>query len=90
MQLSKGLVRRTVAIGALSFTGCMAGAGDPEVSESGLLATVDRVALLADRGVAKVQNAVLPGSITNDRNVRFGSIGSDIFRAHGDRGTPSG
>lgn len=47
---------------------------------------VARTATLADVRLAEFQNALLPGSITNDRGIRFGSLGSDIFRRHGDPG----
>ena len=43
-----------------------------------------RSAELADTGLSAFQNAILPGTIDNDRLIRFGGIGSDIFRARGD------
>jgi hypothetical protein len=43
-----------------------------------------RSAELADIGLSAFQNAILPGTIDNDRLIRFGGIGSDIFRARGD------
>jgi hypothetical protein len=49
-------------------------------------AQIARVATLADQGLAAFQDALLPGTVTNDRGVRMGSLGSDLFRAHGDRG----
>ena len=43
-----------------------------------------RSAELADIGLAAFQNVILPGTVANDRSIRFGGIGSDIFRARGD------
>jgi hypothetical protein len=43
-----------------------------------------RSAELADTGLSAFQNVILPGTIDNDRLIRFGGIGSDIFRARGD------
>ena len=73
---------------ALSFTACAESPDETDATTArGLtgVAAVDRVATLADRRLAGVQNALIPGSISNDRGIRFGSIGSDIFR---DRGEP--
>lgn len=53
-------------------------------SESLPVPRVQRTALLADLPLAEFQNASLPGSITNDRKIRLGSIGSDIFRSKND------
>jgi hypothetical protein len=43
-----------------------------------------RVATLLDVSLADFQNAQLPASIDSDRQIRLGSLGSDIFRRHGD------
>jgi hypothetical protein len=63
------------AIATASFVGCAASGDQPRIV---------RVATLTDMSLADFQNTVLPGTITNDRLIRFGSIGSDMFRRHTD------
>jgi hypothetical protein len=72
----------------LSLAGCAASSEDETLEVQGALvaATVSRVATFPDQGLASFQNALLPGSVSNDRKLRMGSFGSDIFRAHGDQG----
>ena len=85
----KRLVRCLAAIGIVSVSGCGASAGEggsADTQQALTGADVIRVATLADQGLAEFQNAYLPGNITNDRGIRFGSLGSDVFRAHGDQG----
>jgi hypothetical protein len=42
------------------------------------------VATLPDLSVAALQNSRLPGSITNDRNLMIGGVGSDLWRSPSD------
>lgn len=46
-------------------------------------AQVSAIFTLPDLLLAEVQNAALPSSITNDRQVLLGGIGSDLWRASG-------
>jgi hypothetical protein len=79
---------RTTAARFAAITGAVvllsAAALPPSAAAPAGGASVLRVATLEDVGVAEFQNARLPDSVPEDHGVRFGSIGSDLFRAHGD------
>jgi len=49
--------------------------------------TITATYTLADLPLAAVQNAVLPGSVTNDRGLLLGGIGSDLW--HGPNDAPN-
>ncbi len=88
MKRSDGFVSTFAGFFALSLVGCsdLPGEDVSEAQPALTTAEVSRVASFADQGLAIFQNTLLPGTITNDRGIRMGSFGSDIFRAHGDQG----
>ncbi|TQS45598.1 esterase-like activity of phytase family protein [Cryptosporangium phraense] len=65
-------VAGAVALTALTATGTPASA-----ATSG--GTVLKTATLPDIPLARFSNSLLPGSVTNDRNVDLGGIGSDLY-----------
>lgn len=56
----------------------------PGVPVAGPGGTVTATYTLADLPIAAVQNAALPGSITNDRQLLLGGIGSDLWHGASD------
>lgn len=76
-------VRRPVAVGvplAVVVTLVAAGtaAGAPAKAEA---SHVTRTATLGDIPLGAFSNALLPGTVDNDRGVDLGGIGSDIYPA---------
>lgn len=57
---------------------------DPADPAKGNQPRVARIAVLPDIALRDFQAQTLPGTITNDRGIRLGSIGSDIFQRHSD------
>jgi hypothetical protein len=82
------ILTSVIALTVVPLTSCsgVSGEGENLVELQAELATLERVAMLPNQSLTSFQHAVLPGTITNDRGIRAGSIGSDIFRAHGDQG----
>ncbi|WP_406443812.1 esterase-like activity of phytase family protein [Streptomyces sp. NBC_00631] len=74
-------VHRSVATGLpLVLAAALVAAGTAEASSSGE-AHVTRTATLGDIPLGAFSNALLPGSVDNDRGVDLGGIGSDIYPA---------
>ncbi|MFF6978485.1 esterase-like activity of phytase family protein [Streptomyces sp. NPDC008343] len=69
-------------ITALAATGPAAGAGNEGgIASKGRAAHVVHTATLGDIPLGAFSNALLPGSVGNDRGVDLGGIGSDIYPA---------
>ncbi|WP_217549864.1 esterase-like activity of phytase family protein [Streptomyces sp. GbtcB6] len=74
-------VHRSVATGLpLALAAALVAAGTAEASSSGET-HVTRTATLGDIPLGAFSNALLPGSVDNDRGVDLGGIGSDIYPA---------
>ncbi|MFD4505418.1 esterase-like activity of phytase family protein [Streptomyces sp. NPDC058457] len=74
-------VHRSVTAGLpLALAAALVAAGTAEASPSGD-AHVTRTATLGDIPLGAFSNALLPGSVDNDRGVDLGGIGSDIYPA---------
>ncbi|MGI5452671.1 esterase-like activity of phytase family protein [Streptomyces sp. CA-249302] len=74
-------VRRAVAVGVpLAVMGALVAAG-PAAGASGEDAQVVRTATLGDLPLGAFSNALLPGTVDNDRGIDLGGIGSDIYPA---------
>jgi hypothetical protein len=74
-------VRRSVAVGVpLVVIAALVAAG-PDASASGEDAKVVRTATLGDIPLGAFSNALLPGTVDNDRGIDLGGIGSDIYPA---------
>jgi hypothetical protein len=73
------LLTAGIAVGsALTGVAVLANGDQPQII---------RTALLPDIPLAEFVNSLLPGAIEDDRQIRMGSIGSDIFRQLGDPAT---
>jgi len=57
---------------------------NPRTPAPMLTGSVSAIFTLPDLALADVQNAVLPASITNDRQVLLGGVGSDLWRSAND------
>lgn len=69
-------------IAALAAAGRAAGAGNEgSIASKGRAAHVVHTATLGDIPLGAFSNALLPGSVGNDRGVDLGGIGSDIYPA---------
>ncbi|WP_328883198.1 esterase-like activity of phytase family protein [Streptomyces sp. NBC_00299] len=69
-------------LAALAATGPAAGAGNEGgIASKGRAAHVVHTATLGDIPLGAFSNALLPGSVGNDRGVDLGGIGSDIYPA---------
>ncbi|GGN42730.1 esterase-like activity of phytase family protein [Streptomyces fuscichromogenes] len=78
---SRRRVHRSVATGLpLALAAALLAAGTAEASSPGA-AQVTRTATLGDIPLGAFSNALLPGSVDNDRGVDLGGIGSDIYPA---------
>ncbi|MFF1284044.1 esterase-like activity of phytase family protein [Streptomyces sp. NPDC058299] len=74
-------VRRSLATGLpLALAAVLVAAGTATAAPSGD-ARVIRTAVLGDIPLGAFSNALLPGSVTDDRGVKLGGIGSDIYPA---------
>ncbi|MFF8618418.1 esterase-like activity of phytase family protein [Streptomyces sp. NPDC015350] len=85
--MSARVVRRSLAIGlplALLGTVCVAGTATGAQDRHGHPERTARVtgsAVLGDVPLAGFSNRLLPGTVANDRGVKLGGIGSDIYPA---------
>ncbi len=73
------MIRRLVVAGTAAVV--VAGLVTGSAQATGSRARVGGTATLADIPLAGFSNALLPGSVTNDRGVDLGGIGSDLFPA---------
>lgn len=74
-------VHRSVATGLpLALAAALVAAGTADASSSGA-AHVTRTAVLGDIPLGTFSNALLPGTVDNDRGIDLGGIGSDIYPA---------
>ncbi|MEU6141145.1 esterase-like activity of phytase family protein [Streptomyces sp. NPDC047081] len=74
-------VRRAVAVGVpLAVMGALVAAA-PAAGASDESAQVVRTATLGDIPLGAFSNALLPGTVDNDRGIDLGGIGSDIYPA---------
>ncbi|HEX9442611.1 MAG TPA: esterase-like activity of phytase family protein [Candidatus Binatia bacterium] len=79
------LRHKGVALGALGLSAALLVAPLARGEETaGKKAAVAASYTLADLPLAAFQNSKLPGSISNDRKILLGSIGSDLWRGPGD------
>jgi Esterase-like activity of phytase len=67
-----------IALACLTFVGALI--SRPSFAQDKVIATYT----LPDTPIKPFQNAVLPGSVANDRKVLLGSIGSDLWRGSKD------
>jgi hypothetical protein len=74
------LMARSVASGAAAAMSAPTSTASPEPTEATILATYT----LPDIRLGPFQNAILPDSIANDRNLQVGSIGSDMWHGPND------
>ncbi|MFF9572419.1 esterase-like activity of phytase family protein [Streptomyces sp. NPDC014685] len=83
--MSAGVVRRSLAVGlplALLGTVCVAGTATGAQDRHGRTERTARVtgsAVLGDIPLAGFSNRLLPGTVADDRGVKLGGIGSDIY-----------
>ncbi|MFF4564871.1 esterase-like activity of phytase family protein [Streptomyces sp. NPDC001435] len=76
------VVNRSVTTGLpLALAAALVAAGTAAAAPSGDAAHVIRTATLGDIPLGAFSNALLPGSVDNDRGVDLGGIGSDIYPA---------
>ncbi|UXY26108.1 esterase-like activity of phytase family protein [Streptomyces sp. HUAS TT20] len=76
------VVNRSVTTGLpLALAAALVAAGTATAAPSGDAAHVIRTATLGDIPLGAFSNALLPGSVDNDRGVDLGGIGSDIYPA---------
>ncbi|MFI7065071.1 esterase-like activity of phytase family protein [Kribbella sp. NPDC050124] len=73
------MMRRLVVVGAAAMVATALVAGGAQAASPE--ARVAGKATLPDIPLAAFSNALLPGSVTNDRGVDLGGIGSDLFPA---------
>ncbi|MFE0515388.1 esterase-like activity of phytase family protein [Streptomyces sp. NPDC058964] len=75
-------VNRSVATGLpLALAAALVAAGTAAAAPSGNSARVVRTATLGNIPLGAFSNALVPGSVDNDRGVDLGGIGSDIYPA---------
>lgn len=87
--MSARITRRSLAAGlplALLSTLCVAATAGAEEGHghhggSGVTARITGSAVLGDVPLAGFSNGLLPGSVSDDRGVKLGGIGSDIYPA---------